>query len=232
MKHSFAPFFLLAALALPALNADAANIAGEGFGIMGVHSGIDSANGIQYGQAGQISNINDGDNATRADTWNGNQAHVNMTHSFVGVIWGPARTDYVTSLNLIMATFGDGGWFGVNATPNPPTPGAAIGAGQLVAPTVQVLGAGGWSTVAATTDYLSVMTGQPMGGQTPPITFTLAAPQTGINGIRIIGPEGGAASNGFIGVHEVRVEASPIPEPAAGLLGLGALLAGLARRRR
>src|SRR5690606_2189537 len=35
--------------------------------------------------------------------------------------------------------------------------------------------------------------------------FDLDEPQTGINGIRIIGPEGGTASGGFIGIFELAV---------------------------
>jgi hypothetical protein len=55
-------------------------------------------------------------------------------------------------------------------------------------------------------------------------------PQTGIDGIRLIGSEGGTASGGFIGVFEMEVEA--VPEPASALgLAFGAGLLMLRRSR-
>ena len=68
--------------------AQAVNIANQGTAIIGTHTGIDSAAGVLYGQAGVATNINDGNLATRIDTWNGNQAHAANPVSFVGVIFG------------------------------------------------------------------------------------------------------------------------------------------------
>lgn len=202
---------------------------------MGVHDGVLPSNGTQYHQSGQLSNINDGDLNTRVDTWNGGGT---TTHSFVGILWGAPRTDAVLSLTLTLATFVDGGWFGVNG--QAPDPGAALTIGHLVEPSVQVLTAEGWTTVAHNSDYLDKFTGHLIGGGDQPnpssqsATFILNEPQVGISGIRIIGPEGGTASNGFIGVFELQVEARSVnvPEPSLLLLSGLALGALTSRRRR
>ncbi|MDH7503918.1 MAG: hypothetical protein QHJ82_14570 [Verrucomicrobiota bacterium] len=68
-----------------------------------------------------------------------------------------------------------------------------------------------------TSDYLSVMNGHGIGGGANPnptsatATFTLTTPVSEINGIRIIGTNGGFAAtdtNGFLGVFELVVEAT------------------------
>lgn len=222
--------------------AHAANIAGEGTAILGVHTTIDSTLGTPYGQFNEVFRLNDGDAAARGDTtWNGNQAHAG-THgfSYAGITWATPRTDNVLSLTITMATFFDGGWFGVNGQPSPAVAGDPLTASQLIAPTVQVLSGETWTTVAATSTYLSQFEGHTVGGGGNPnptirdATFTLDTPQAGITGIRLIGSEGGVASNGFIGVNELVVDARPIvPEPATTLLGMsGVALACLGRRRR
>src|SRR5690606_31950099 len=106
-----------------------------------------------------------------------------------------------------------GGWFGAPGT-SPPAGGALTDA-HLVAPTVQVTKDGGtvWETVPSTTNYLTAMTGHQIGGgaagnpTSKTVTFTLTGGQTSINGIRLVGPSGGVADNGFLGVFELEVEA-------------------------
>ena len=62
------------------------------------------------------------------------------------------------------------------------------------------------------------------------VTFNLTTPVTGVNGVRLIGTEGGTASGGFLGVFELGVNANPIPEPS--LLSFAGLAALAFRRRR
>ena len=77
-----------------------------------------------------------------------------------------------------------------------------------------------WTNVDATSNYPSRLDGHEIGGGGNPnptqfsATWTLATPQTNINGIRLIGEEGGNAgadSNGFIAASEISVEAIPAP---------------------
>ena len=67
------------------------------------------------------------------------------------------------------------------------------------------------------------------------VNFTLDTPQTGIDGIRLIGSEGGGPAGadlgGFLAVGELEVN-SQIPEPASLSLLALAGLALLRRRRR
>jgi len=213
--------------------ARAANIAPEGTGILGVTGVIGQALGTPYEHAGVAGNVNDANPATVVDTWNDAGA---QTHSYVGVLFPAPRTDTVRAVTLNMAAFFDGGWFG----PNGQGPGASgtLTAAHLAAPTVQVTSDGGaiWETVANTNDYvarlsstrLPVAFGPPTAA--PTATFQLVSPLTGINGIRLIGTEGGQASGGFIGVFELGVDAV-VPEPTSlALLGAAALLT--LRRRR
>jgi hypothetical protein len=66
-----------------------------------------------------------------------------------------------------------------------------------------------WTTVSAASDYLAIFENHPLpavdfGAPTQnTATFTLGRAQTGIRGIRLIGPEGGTASGGFLGAFEL-----------------------------
>jgi hypothetical protein len=191
---------------------DAKSIPGNlgllGTGILGTQdsSGTDTPNA----QAGTTANINDGNFSTRVDDWN-----VAGTDpiSFVGVLWDQPRTEPIIRLTLTLATFFDGGWFG----PNNKGPGAgrALNATYLAEPKIQVTTDGGanWTEVDHTSDYLTALNGHLIGGGAVPnpssvsATFTLSQAATGINGIRLIGSEGGTASGGFLGVFELGVYA-------------------------
>jgi len=150
---------------------------------------------------------------TTVDTWHGGAAD---THSYAGVIWDLSTppSEPVNSISLTMATFVDGGWFGINGTtPTANSPlelDTHISAESL--PEVQVTSdeGGTWSAVPSTTDYLDVMTGHLIGNPptTATVTWNLNTAQSGIDGIRLIGTHGGLAgdaSNGFLGVTEVSV---------------------------
>ena len=80
-----------------------------------------------------------------------------------------------------------------------------------------------WATVPATSDYLSGITGQTIGGGANPnpqaltFTMTFTPPLTNITGIRVIGPNGGTADNGFLGVFELDVEGTLIDTTGDGI---------------
>ncbi|HEX2746647.1 MAG TPA: PEP-CTERM sorting domain-containing protein, partial [Verrucomicrobiales bacterium] len=192
--------------------------------------------GTPYAHAGQATFVNDLGTAP-VDTWNGDQATNATAHvSYVGITFATPRTDFVGSLTLGSATFFDGGWFG----PNNSGPGASqpLNASFIIPPVVQVTFNGGatWSTVPSTSNYSTVMSGVtlPVAFGAPTLstsTFTITTPVTGINGIRLIGSEGGTASGGFMGVTELGVDAQAVPEPGSiALLGAASVL--FSRRRR
>jgi hypothetical protein len=212
----------------------AANIASEGTAVLGVNDAIDADEGTPRFNAGVLTNINDGNLATRVDNWFGGDTQI---FSFVGVSWPTTRYDQIQTLTLTLATFGGGGWFGVSGFS--PAPGEALLSFDLVEPTVQVSADGGvtWTTVTHTSDYLDVMDGHTIGGGANPnptsatAVFTLNPPATQVNGIRIIGENGGVAGsdeNGFIGVFELQVEAqAPADTDGDGLPDVWEQLHGL-----
>ncbi len=237
-SNTFAAFPLLPVvlLAFGLQKAEAVNIATQGTGIVGVNAAVDSTLGTPYAHAGLATFVNDGGTGS-VDTWNGDQATNLTAHvSYVGITFATPRTDFVGSLTLGSASFFDGGWFG----PNNNGPGASqpLNATFIITPVVQVTIDGGttWSTIPSTSNYSTVMNSVvlPVAFGAPTLstaTFTITTPVTGINGIRLIGSEGGPASGGFMGVTELGVDAQPIPEPGSlALLGAAAVL--FSRRRR
>jgi hypothetical protein len=135
------------------------------------------------------------------------------------VLWSEPLTNYpVVALDLALATFYDGGWFGINNSG--PGSGGALNENYLSEPLVQVSTDGGlsWTTVSHTSDYFTALNGHLIGGGSVPnpsavsAKFTLDEPQLGINGIRLIGSEGGTASGGFLGVFELAALAQ-VPQP-------------------
>jgi hypothetical protein len=192
------------------------NIASQGTAILGTKLAVNSGAETTLIHAGVVESINDGDAATRVDTFNGTGTD---TASYVGVLWSQPITNPIVRLELSLAIFYDGGWFGMNNV-GPGAGGMLSAALHLVEPTVQVTtnGGGSWMTVAHTSDYLQALEGQQLplvvGGPPTHATahFQLNDPQPGINGLRIIGSEGGTASGGFLGVFELAVHTSR-PEP-------------------
>lgn len=199
------------------LSVEAVNIAPEGTGIIGVNDTIDSDAGTPHASAGEPGNINDGNPLTRVDNWWGAApGDGGQVFSYVGIQWPWKRFDPISSLTLTMATFLDGGWFGVSGFA--PAPGTDLWLTDLIEPVVQISTDFGvtWSEVACTSDYMDVFEGHLIGGGDQPnptsatAVFTLNAPVQGITSVRIIGENGGMAGadpNGFIGVFELEVEA-------------------------
>ncbi|HVY72305.1 MAG TPA: binary toxin-like calcium binding domain-containing protein [Verrucomicrobiae bacterium] len=202
---------VLASLLAGTARAD--NIAPLGSGIIGVNDAIDGDAGTPVSNAGAPANINDGDLDSHVDNYSGG-TDKGQTNSFVGILWPATRYEQLNTLTLTMAAFLDGGWFG---KPNSaPVAGGNLNSDYLVAPVVQVSTNHGvtWTTVTATTDYLTALDGQSIGGGGNPnpnpltVNFTLNPPVTGVNGVRIIGPNGGVVDGGFLGVFELDVEAT------------------------
>ena len=140
--------------------------------------------------AGLTSYINDGDLVGHVDTWNNASPD---TLSFVGITWSSPVANPVTRLQLTLATFFDGGWFGVNNS-GPGAGGMLSSNVDLIVPDIQVSTNGGvnWANISFVSDYLSALDGHPL----PPAfgeptsataTFRLTPPQTNINALRIIG---------------------------------------------
>jgi len=134
------------------------------------------------------------------------------TLSFVGIVWDAPLTNPVNRIALNLAIFFDGGWFGTNNLG--PGSGSVLNTNQYLAePVVQATGDAGvtWTNVPFVSDYLVALQGQP----TPTVDFgppTLATahfqltpPLTNINGLRLIGSEGGTASGGFLGIFDLAV---------------------------
>jgi hypothetical protein len=184
------------------------NVAIFGRGFMGVKDSVDSGveTESELYHVGTAENIVDGDLNTRVDTYN--DADTSKHASFVGVIWDSEMTNTIATVRVTFATFLDGGWFGPNGVG--PGAGNPLKTNQLSEPQVEVTTDGGasWNVVPATSDYMAVMTGHRVGGGTQPnptaatATFTLTTPTNGINGIRLVGSEGGQASGGFIGISD------------------------------
>jgi hypothetical protein len=185
-----------------------ANIARTGNAILGtedVPGGIDTP----VANNGLLTYVNDDELATHVDTWNNGSAD---RRSYVGITWASPVTNPVTRLQLTLATFFDGGWFGVNNT-GPGAGGILSSNTDLITPSVQVSTNAGvsWTDAGFVSDYLSAFDGHPLpavafGEPTAATaTFRLTPPQTNISGIRLVGDEGGTASAGFLAVFELSV---------------------------
>ncbi|MCB1125814.1 MAG: hypothetical protein KDM81_04920 [Verrucomicrobiae bacterium] len=202
------------------------NVALLGTGIIGTRVQVDTGDVTPWANSGGVANINDADLTTRVDTYNGAGTD---TASYVGILWEQPLTRKVARLELSLAIFFDGGWFGVNGV-GPGSGGALAAANHLIAPTLEATSDGGatWFSVACTTDYLAALDSHPLPAvdfgapTTATAGFELNEPLAGIDGIRLIGSEGGTASGGFLGVFELSVHAEPVSvaEPV-GLLNAG-----------
>jgi hypothetical protein len=184
------------------------NLAPLGRGILGKKPTLDAPpqDEVPVFNSGSAASINDGNLNTRVDTYG-------PTHpvSFVGIIWDQAVTRPVLDLKLTLALFSNGGWFGANGID--PGPGGILTADHVVEPLVEVTSDGGqsWTLVDRTSDYVASLIGTGIGGGAFPnpnratATFTLAQPVENINGIRLVGSNGGSVANGFLGVFELAV---------------------------
>jgi hypothetical protein len=200
-------------------NCIAGDLALTGTGLLGVEDTNAVDTPIYHG--GTTNAINDGNLTTHVDDYPGGYT-VGAPYSFVGILFTntltPTSGGSISALELTMATFSDGGWFG----PSQAGPGAGGSLGwiqyagwkYLEAPKVQTTADGGttWTTVASKTDYYVPFNSHTIGGGTNgnpdfcTATFILPAPVTSINGIRILGTSGGTAGNGgFIGAAELVV---------------------------
>jgi thrombospondin type 3 repeat protein len=185
-----------------------ANVARAGTAILGTED-MPGGTDTPVANAGLSTYINDDDLASRVDTWNDASAD---TLSYVGITWSSPPTNPITRLQLTLATFFDGGWFGVNNV-GPGAGGTLSSNTDLVTPSVQVSTDGGatWTDVAFVSDYLSALDGHPLPAvafgepTSATATFRLTPAQTNVSGIRLIGSEGGTASGGFLGVFELAV---------------------------
>src|SRR5437868_12790641 len=91
--------------------ADPDNLASSGTGILGRKESLDAGaeTEIPVFNSGTAENINDGNLATRVDTYG-----AAGTVSFVGILWDQPLDKSVVYLDLTLALFSNGGWFGVN----------------------------------------------------------------------------------------------------------------------
>lgn len=210
------------------------DIAPRGTAILGTKTSLDDG-GIEtpWANAGAPSSINDFDLTTRVDTFNGTSPD---TVSYVGIVWDQPVTTPIIRLDLTLATFFDGGWFGVNNA-GPGSGGTLSAADHLIEPEVQVSTNKGtnWQTISFTSDYIQALTGHPLPavdfGAPTSVTasFQFPAPLTNISGIRIIGTEGGTAGgSGFLGVNELAV----LTSTNGGIGGNGIPLLNTARKNQ
>jgi hypothetical protein len=228
-------FVLLAATVtvIPSRAATNVDLAPTGTPIMGYTAteqtsvGDSQTLGTSHAGGEGVAHVNDGSLTTYVDDF-GNLG----PFSYVGVEFSGGLDVPVSSLNLYMYTFVDGGWFGPSGTGYDS---GELDSNDLTAPIVQVTyDLTNWVTVASTNTYVTDLTGA-SGGLTPEATFDLTSPVTDIEGIRLLGPNGGTATyeghQGFIGVAELQVIEAPEPSTYA-LLAMGAAgLVFFARRR-
>ncbi|RKY05753.1 MAG: hypothetical protein DRP56_08645, partial [Planctomycetota bacterium] len=209
----------------PSGSAQATNIAPSGTGVLGYGWLDDGSRGTDKAHAGAASNVNDNNLTTRSDTHSEGSA-TDGGFDWVGVIFGSPQS-HINQINVTLATFGDGGWWGPNNSG--PGVGNNLTAIYLTAPKVQVTTDGGttWTDITGITDdYVSQLTGHGVGGganpnpSTAPIATFSFASQNNINGIRLFGTGGGTSdasgTPGFLGVFEIAVIQIPGPTPANG----------------
>jgi hypothetical protein len=236
-------FFLLSLtlvvlVSLPA-RADLVNIAPDGTAIMGYNTGADlSTLGTSYTSDGNpngvINNPADFSSAQSAvDTFRSEGEY-----SYAGIQWNSPVAENVYSLNLYLETYNNGGWFGQAnyGNYNPVLTANNLTPNDLEVE-VQTTSGGSWTEVGSSNNYITQMTGfndSGQGDEAPEVTFTLSSPVDEIYGIRIIGlggdPANSGSDNGWIGVHQLQVEAPEAPTYAL-MLGAFAVLGFVVRRK-
>jgi hypothetical protein len=228
-----------------------ANVAGSGNVLLGSTSNLSTTGTSADSRGGTlpISSINDGNLYDEDDTFD---TQGTDTYAYVGITFNSPLQLSVTSVNFYDSIYGNGGWFGVtgeDATGHTSNYNgdAVLSSSVLVDPTLQVTYNGTtWVDVSSlgetvSDNYVTAYTGQQADAESAPppeATFTLSTPVTGIEGIRLIGTDGGfedeqtnGSDRGFLGAREFEVEA--VPEPSVfALMGLGvAVLFWRVRRR-
>lgn len=210
-----------------------------GVAIFGFNQGSTALLGTPYDHAGSSTFLNDGviNGGAGDDTFPAGFG----ANGYVGATFTLSPATQVNSIVFYGRNFGDGGWFGQDNT-GASGPGGTLAASNLIAPAVQYTTDGGatWITDASeTNDYVTQFTGASIGGGAPtnPATFTLTAPLTGVDGVRLIGEMGGYAGyapGGFLGADEIQVFAgTETPEPSTYAMMLGGLaLLGFCVRRK
>ena len=232
------PFLTITALfaVLPFVSRADTNIAPSGTVIMGYNtSGDISTYGTNYkGNGGPLTNINDGNTSAGNSVDEFGEPGGSLgSDAFVGILFSAPINLQVNSVDYYASFFGDGGWFGksgVGASGTDQGFGEVLTAAALIEPTLQYTTNGGasWTNLSVTDNYVGLTEGTqtPSGGNVaaPEVTFTLNAPVTGIDGLRLIGQNGGYANGGgFIGVIQFEVNAGTVPEPSTYALMLGGL---------
>jgi len=244
MKHILLPLIVL--LLAPCSAFADTNIAPDGTVIMGyTASGDDSVYGTNYrGNGGPLTNLNDGNTSAgnSVDEW-GEPGGSNNSDAFIGIMFSsPVTTLQLNSVDFYGSIFGDGGWWGKQATAADGTSSdfaSTLISSVLVAPTLQYTTDNGatWQDLTNGNDYVTQYTGvtAPNGGNIamPEVVFTVDSPVTDFDGIRLIGPNGGFANGGFIAATQIELQAGAAPEPSTWALMLGgvAMLAWAIRRR-
>jgi hypothetical protein len=136
------------------------NIAILGTGILGGKDSLDGGPDTEhpYANSGSAANVNDGNLVSRVDTYG-----PGYPVSYVGVVWSKPISKPVSMLDLTLALFSNGGWFGANSID--PGAGGKLTAEHLVEPQIEVSNDGGatWTVVPHTSDYLATLTGQGIG---------------------------------------------------------------------
>ena len=169
--------------------------------------------------SGNAASINDGNLNTRVDTYSQGDPV-----SFVGIVWEQPVTRSVINLELTHALFSNGGWFGVPGVD--PGPGGLLTGEHVVEPRVEITTDGGltWTPRAATSNYDPTLIGVGIGGGAFPnpnrvtAIFTLASPVQNIDGIRLVGTNGGSVGGGFLGVFDLAVNVDSVQSAAPRLL--------------
>jgi hypothetical protein len=191
------------------------NIASLGTGILGKKDALESGIEGEFPvfNSGSAESINDGNLNTRVDTYGRPEPF-----SFVGILWDQPVTQPILGLKATFALFSNGGWFGTDNLD--PGAGGLLTADYLSEPLVEVTADHGqtWTAVPHTSDYLEMLLDAGIGGGSFPnpnravASFTLAEAARNIDGIRLVGSNGGSALGGFLGIWDlaVNVEASAV----------------------
>jgi hypothetical protein len=243
MKHLI---LLALVLAVPGAAWADTNIAPDGTVIMGyTTAGDDSVYGTNYrGNGGPLSNLNDGITSAgnSVDEW-GQPGGSNNSDAFIGIMFSsPVTSLQLNSVDFYGSIFGDGGWWGKQATAADGSSGdfaTTLISSVLVVPTLQYTTDNGvtWNDLTNSNDYVTQYTGvkAPNGGNIamPEVVFTADFPVSDFDGIRLIGPNGGFANGGFIAATQIELQAGAVPEPSTYAMMLGGLaLLGFCVRRK